>query len=239
LSFFKTFLALFKGQIKAHTGQFGEDVIIKKLFERKKKNGFYVDLGANHPFLHSNTAWFWLNGWNGMNVDANKKSIAIFNKIRKNDINLNYAIIPSEQYKKGVKSIELYLPDKETGPGGITATASVNRKIADKRNFTKKQNIDAIDINTLFSIHKITEIDYLNIDLEGIDEIVLFDIDFSKVKIYLISIEDYTTNINPTNQSKITTYMIENDFNFIGRVGPTSIFVRSDSFDLNLHTIKN
>ena len=76
-------------------------LLIKKLFERKKKNGFYVDLGANHPFLHSNTAWFWLNGWSGINVDANQKSIAIFNKIRKNDINLNYAIIPSEQYKKG------------------------------------------------------------------------------------------------------------------------------------------
>ena len=38
MSFFATFLALFKGQIKAHTGQYGEDVIIKKLFESKKKN---------------------------------------------------------------------------------------------------------------------------------------------------------------------------------------------------------
>jgi len=239
MSFLKTIMAFFKGQIKAHTGQFGEDVVIKKLFDRKKKNGFYVDLGANHPFLHSNTAFFWLKGWNGINVDANKNSISLFNKIRKSDINLNYAIISSKQYAKGIKSIELYLPDEETGPGGITATASVNKTIADERNFKKTITVDAIDINTLFSIHKITEIDYLNIDLEGIDEIVLFDIDFSKVKIYLISIEDYTTNINPTNQSKITTYMIENDFNFIGRVGPTSIFVRSDSFDLNLHTIKN
>jgi hypothetical protein len=239
LSFFKTFLALFKGQIKAHTGQFGEDVIIKKLFDRKKKNGFYVDLGANHPFLHSNTAWFWLNGWSGINVDANQKSTAIFNKIRKNDINLNYAIIPSEQYKKGVRSIELYLPDKETGPGGITATASVNKKTADKRNFTKKQNIDAIDINTLFSIHKITDIDYLNIDLEGLDEEVLLDLDFNKVKIHLIAIEDYSFNMNPINQSKITTYMLENGYIFMAKVGPTSIFVRGESFDSNLAIIKN
>ena len=70
MSFFKTFLALFKGQIKAHTGQFGEDVVIKKIFDHKKKNGFYVDLGAHHPFLHSNTAFFWLKGWNGINVDG-------------------------------------------------------------------------------------------------------------------------------------------------------------------------
>ena len=62
MSFLKTIMALFKGQIKCHTGQFGEDIVIKKLFDRKKKNGFYVDLGANHPFLHSNTAFFWLKG---------------------------------------------------------------------------------------------------------------------------------------------------------------------------------
>lgn len=239
MSFFKIFLALLKGQIKAHTGQFGEDVIIKKLFERKKKNGFYVDLGANHPFLHSNTAWFWLTGWSGINVDANQKSIAIFNKTRKNDINLNYAIIPSEQYKKGLRSIELYLPDKQTGPGGITATASVNKKVASERNFTKKQNVDAIDINTLFSSHKITTIDYLNIDLEGLDEEILLDIDFNKVKIHLISIEDYSFNLNPINQSKITTHMIENDYIFMAKVGPTSIFVSKKSFDSNLAVIKN
>jgi FkbM family methyltransferase len=238
-SFFKLFLALFKGQIKAHTGQFGEDVIIKKLFEREKKNGFYVDLGAHHPYLHSNTAWFWLNGWSGINVDASQKSIAIFNKIRKNDINLNYAIIPSEQYKKGVRSIELYLPDKATGQGGITATASVHKKTADKRNFTKKQNVDAIDINTLFSIHKITDIDYLNIDVEGLDEEVLLDLDFNKVKIHLISIEDYSFDINPINQSKITTCLLENGYIFKARVGGTSIFVRSESFDSNRAVIKN
>ena len=138
--FAKTLFALFKSQIKAHTGQFGEDIIIKKLFAPKKKNGFYVDLGANHPFLHSNTAWFWLNGWSGINIDANLKSISIFNKIRKKDTNLNYAIISSDQYRSGIRNINLYLPDEPTGPGGITATASVNQKIASDRKFSKKQS---------------------------------------------------------------------------------------------------
>ena len=238
MSFFKTFLALFKGHIKAHTGQFGEDIIIKKLFAREKKSGFYVDLGANHPFLHSNTAWFWLNGWNGINVDANQKSIAIFNKIRKNDINLNYAIIPSEEYKKGIRSVELYLPNEGTGPGGITATASINKKIANKRKFTKKVGVDAIDINTLFSDNNVTNIDYLNIDLEGLDEQALLDLDFNRVKIHLIAIEDYLFNINPVNQSKITTCMLKNGYIFMAKAGPTSIFVREKSFDPNLAIIK-
>jgi len=239
MSFFKIITAFFNGQVKAHTGQFGEDVVIKKLFDRKKKNGFYVDLGANHPFLHSNTAFFYHKGWRGINVDANKNSISLFNKIRKKDTNLNYAIISSKEYAKGIKTIDLYLPDKATGSGGITATASVKKSIASERNFIKKQVVESIDINTLFNAYSIVEIDYLNIDLEGVDEEVLFDIDFSKFKIYLIAIEDYTANINPSTHSNITSYMIKNNYDFTSRVGPTSIFVRRDSFDYNKHIIKN
>jgi FkbM family methyltransferase len=231
MSFFVTFLALLRGQIKAHTGQYGEDVIIKKLFESKKKDGFYVDLGANHPFEHSNTAWFWLNGWSGINVDANQKSIAIFNEIRRNDVNLNFAIIPSEKYKRGVRKIDFYFPDLVREVKGNAKTATVHKKTADKRGFKKKQNVDAIDINTLFNIHKITEIDFLNIDIEGLDEEVLLDLDFNKVKINVIAVEDYLFDLSPHNQSKITTFMVENNFIFKARVGPTSIFERSKSFD--------
>tara|TARA_B100000795_G_C22718906_1_gene406615 strand:+ start:165 stop:863 length:699 start_codon:yes stop_codon:yes gene_type:complete len=231
-------MALFKGQIKCHTGQFGEDIVIKKLFDRKKKNGFYVDLGANHPFLHSNTAFFWLKGWTGINVDANKNSILLFNKVRKKDINLNYAIISSIEYAKGIKTIDLFLPDEATGPGGITTTASIKETIANERNFKRKQLVDTIDIKTLFNQYKVFEIDYLNIDLEGSDEEVLFDIDLNKVKIYIIAIEDYKNNINPTTHSKITSHLIKNNYDFISRLGSTSVFVRKDSFDFDKHIIK-
>ena len=231
MSLFVTFLALLRGQIKAHTGQYGEDVIIKKLFESKKKNGFYVDLGANHPFEHSNTAWFWLNGWSGINVDANQKSIAIFNKIRRNDINLNFAIIPAEKYKRGIRKIDLYFSNQVREVKGNTKTATVHKETADKRGFKKKQNVDAIDINTLFNIYKITEIDFLNIDIEGFDEEVLLDLDFNKTKINIIAVEDYLFDLSPNNQSKITTFMLENNFVFKARVGPTSIFESSKSID--------
>ena len=226
MSFLKTIIALFKGHIKAHTGQWGEDIVIKKLFDRNKKNGFYVDLGANHPYFHSNTAF-----------DANKKSILLFNKVRNKDINLNYAIISSIEYAKGIRTIELFLPDEDE-PEGISSRASVNKFIANKRNFKRTQLVDTIDINTLFRKNKVFEIDYLNIDLEGLDEEVLFDIDLDKVKIYLIAVEDYANNINPSSNSRITSYMVKNNYDFISRCGPTSIFVRKDAFDFDTQIIK-
>jgi len=40
----------------------GEDMVLRHLFGADKLNGFYVDVGAFHPTLFSNTYFFYLNG---------------------------------------------------------------------------------------------------------------------------------------------------------------------------------
>lgn len=241
---FTTLSALLKGQLKGHTGQWAEDVVIRKLFLRSKKQGTYVDLGAHHPFIHSNTAWLWFKGWRGINVDANKHSIALFNKSRPNDTNLNLAIIPSSQYIGGTRIVDLYLPNEEsneTGEHGITATASVNSDIALERNFKKTEKVNSIDIHTLFEKYNLTEIDYLNIDVEGMDYQILQDINYTDIKIHAISIEDYCSNIHAAVESKIAKHLQKNGYDFVSRVGPTSIFARRESELLirNIYNLKN
>jgi len=224
--------ALLKGQLKGHTGQWAEDVVIRKLFLRSKKQGTYVDLGAHHPFIHSNTAWLWFKGWRGINVDANKHSIALFDKSRPDDTNLNLAIIPSSQYIGGTRMVDLYLPNEEsneTGEHGITATASVNSDIASERNFKKTEKVNSIDILTLFEKYNLTEIDYLNIDVEGMDFQILQDINFTDVKIHAISVEDYCSSIHAAVESKTTKHLQKNGYDLVSRVGPTSIFARRES----------
>jgi hypothetical protein len=45
-------------------GQEGEDLILEKLFEGQK-TGFFVDVGAHHPFRFSNTQLLYEWGWRG------------------------------------------------------------------------------------------------------------------------------------------------------------------------------
>lgn len=71
--------------------QSGEDRALYRYFERQD-NGFYVDVGAHHPFRFSNTCIFYARGWRGINIDAMPQSMALFRKYRKNDINLEVAI---------------------------------------------------------------------------------------------------------------------------------------------------
>ena len=81
----------FNGFVIKSYSQEGEDLILKRIFG-EKKNGFYVDVGAFHPFWISNTNIFYKNGWNGVNIDAMPSSMALFDKFRPRDINLECPI---------------------------------------------------------------------------------------------------------------------------------------------------
>ena len=67
---------------------YGEDLIINNFFKKKKK-GFYVDVGCYHPIDGSNTHLLFRRGWEGINIDVNSLSIDLFKAARKNDKNVN------------------------------------------------------------------------------------------------------------------------------------------------------
>ena len=68
-------------------GQEGEDILLTRIFGNKAY-GFFVDIGAHHPTRFSNTYMLSLNGWSGINIDANQHSINQFELTRSRDINI-------------------------------------------------------------------------------------------------------------------------------------------------------
>ena len=48
--------------------QEGEDIVIDRYFQHKAK-GFYVEVGAHHPFRFSNTYRFYRRGWTGVCIE--------------------------------------------------------------------------------------------------------------------------------------------------------------------------
>ena len=52
-------------------GQNREDEWIDKNLPLPEK-GFYVDIGCEHPFNHSNTAFLRDRGWKGLAIDGNR-----------------------------------------------------------------------------------------------------------------------------------------------------------------------
>ncbi len=224
----RMYKALLSGGIKGHFGQWAEDVMVRKLFPKNKKDGVYVDLGSYHPFIHSNTAYLWMKGWHGINVDANPNTIRLFNKIRPNDQNICCALIPQEDIEKGISQIELCLPDQPDMKAGVSATGTIVGNVANRRRFKNKILVDAKSISQILTDGKLRHVDYLNIDIEGHDEIILREINFNQICPKVVSIEDYANNFYNLIDSNITKIMTGHGYDIVARMGPTSIFERKN-----------
>lgn len=195
-----------------HFGNYGEDLILHRLFDRTYRNGVYVDLGAYHPFRFSNTSYFYLKGWSGINVDANKISIDLFNRARKNDVNIFAAVVPRDYPEKTIKF--------GRSGGNIDAIGSV----VSAENFQHVSSVPAITIDEILSKLQTPKIDFLNIDLEGMDEQIISEFDFNKYKPQVICIEVYGDNIIDVASSKTALILADNQYIPIARIGPSLIF---------------
>ena len=127
--------------------QFGEDAIIFNILTTRMKKtdaGFYVDIGAFHPRLFSNTKILSIMGWSGINIDANKDSIDLFNKERPNDINICCGVAPTDgelTYHKFSNNSTINITDAVN-----TFSPERAKKLQDDHNFKLDKTISACTV---------------------------------------------------------------------------------------------
>jgi hypothetical protein len=73
--------------------QYGEDLLLTHM--KPLGNGLYVDVGAFHPWEHSNTYKLYLKGWNGITIEPNPDRADIFKAARPRDQHLTLGIADS------------------------------------------------------------------------------------------------------------------------------------------------
>ena len=228
------FLSILKRKFKYQKKSYslnGVDLNIDYIF-KTKKNGFYLDIGAQHPISNNNTYLLFNKGWRGINIDLDKKNIDLFNIVRPNDINLNYAISDAE------KEADLYYYHDSSPINTLSKDVSdfQNAKVSKvKKVQTKILN------NILDDINLQNHIDYMNIDVEGYEEKVLKGFDIKKYKPSVISIEYLDLNMNKLEfknndinnlvSSNLYKFFIQNDYFFVNWLHGDLIFVHKDFRD--------
>jgi len=118
------------------------------------------------------------------------------------------------------------LPSKADYSTGVAATGTVNNSVGNERGFSETLQVPAISVASLLKNKNIKNIDYLNVDIEGYDEIILSEIDFSIITPTVVTVEDYSDDFGQLISSKITNQMRMNGYDLVGRAGPTSIFLK-------------
>ena len=206
------------------------DLIIDRIFSKNRK-GVYIDLGCNHPIKYNNTYLLHKRGWEGINIDSDRKSIEEFKKLRKKDHNVN-ELVSSKKDK-----IKYYFYHERS------ALNTVDPYIVRKRK-AKPMMIINRETKTLNSIienspYKRSKINLLSVDIENHEYEALKNFKFNKYKIDCIIIELINTKskkIETQNQnlefilkSKIYKLMIKNRYKLINWVNSDLIFFHKNS----------
>jgi FkbM family methyltransferase len=156
-----------------------EDLFLWALLAQRTP-GFYVDVGCNHERLHSVTRLFYERGWSGINIDANPKMAAEFGR-RNRDISVVAGV--------GESDGQLEFREYPLHDGLSTFDDDVKA-------FHEPSQYPHIDhlvrVRTLSSIldeFDVDRIDYLKIDVEGLEAAVLRGLDLDRYRPTVVVVE--------------------------------------------------
>lgn len=203
--------------IKAYS-QEGEDLVLNRLFDNKTNKGFYLDIGAHHPFRFSNTSFFYKKGWNGINIDAMPNSMKKFEIHRKRDINLEIGI--SE--KAGILE---YFVFNEPALNGFSSDLSYARENNEYK-IIQKINIQTYPLGEILNKYKnqFETIDFMSVDVEGLDLMVLKSNNWELYRPTYIIIELLDTELKNIEQNEVYNYLNSLNYSLVSKLVHSAIF---------------
>lgn len=209
---------LFDGYALKSYSQEGEDMILRRIFDEQEK-GFYVDVGASHPKRFSNTYHFYKKGWQGINIDATPGSMSVFRKYRPRDVNLEIAISSHNEVTK-------YYIFNDPALNTFNESLALNR---DGKNNYKITQIIELQTHTLKEIldeylsHK-QEIDFLNVDVEGMDLKVLESSDWQKYTPKVVLCEALSSELDDIKNDTTYKFLESKGYSLQAKTFNTLIF---------------
>ena len=173
-------------------------MILRHILGSHKMSGFYVDVGAFHPTLFSNTYFFYLNGWNGINVEARPGSKQLFDRVRPRDINLEVGV----SQENGSLTYHFIADDSTMN----SFSEDFLRQIDMLQHVRAKIPVPTLPLAEILNRHLSAgqAIDFMNVDVEGHDFEVLQSNDWTRFRPRIVVVED--EGLDP-RESKIVRMM--------------------------------
>lgn len=198
--------------------QEGEDLILLRFFKEKRR-GFYVDVGAHHPYRFSNTQIFYDMGWQGINIDALPGSMELFRRRRPHDINLEIGI--------GEESA--------TAQFHVFNEPAVNTfdpVLAKERNQLPWRIERVIDVPVLPLREVLAQhvsdgaiIDFLTVDVEGYDLAVLRSNDWVRYRPRLVLAESVGRDLSSIADEAIAVFLSQQGYRPYAKTVNTFFFI--------------
>ena len=214
---------------KISFSQTGLDLLLTNIFKGTKE-GFYIDIGCNHPVYNNNTFLFHKRGWKGLNIDLDKSSIDLFNIYRKDDLNIHAALSSSNNNRK-VYEFHAKSPLNTLDNKVANYQKAKVKNTYEIKTQTLNQVIDECGINN-------KKINFLSIDVEGHELEVLngFNINHYQPDVIIVEYLDLSIdkleiknlNINNVLNSELYNYMINKNYSLVNWLHSDLIFINNE-----------
>jgi FkbM family methyltransferase len=204
-----------------------EDVMLERLFAGQER-GFYVDVGAWDPDRLSTTKHFYLRGWRGINIEPIESRFRMFRETRPHDANLNVAIAaePGET---------VFWICREDDSRSTAETGAADALKAEGLTLLETR-VPTRRLDEIFAEQGVGDIDFLKIDVEGLEAEVIGTMAFERWRPRVLVIEATRPAIRPdwSNPEAVGTWqswepnLLARSYAFAHFDGLNRFYVRSE-----------
>ena len=193
---------------------------MKKLIERDvlPHEGFFIDVGCFHPVKNNTTFVLYQRGWRGINIDVDPVKIEACNLRRPQDTNVacavsmqaGKAIFLKKGYWSTLNSLEKLESAEKEGWRKMEVQTDTLSNLIDKTTYRNRQ------------------IDFLSVDVEGHDRIVLQSLDFNRYRPKVICVETWDTTLDGVMASELYGFLVSEGYHLINWISLNLIFRHRD-----------
>lgn len=203
-----------------YKSQYGQDKFLNENFFHSKKNGVFVDIGAHDGVELSNSFFYEKIGWTGICIEANPK---VYEKLKQNRTCIS--INGGAWYEDTVKTFRLIDGYSEMLSGIVDTynqphETRINTECESTGGSYQDIEINCYNITNLLIKNNITSVDFMSIDTEGSEFNIIKGIDFNKIKIKVLLIENNYNDIN------IKNFLLENGYSYHTRLNIDDVYVK-------------
>ena len=192
----------------SHTG---EDRILESLISPQiSSEGYYVEVGSNHPKFLSNTYSLYRKGWRGICIDANPKFKLLHEKYRPRDESIT-ALVALEE-----KVLDFYLVENDV-------LSTLNPVVAAQYSHgglkVRSVPLEAQSLTAILDKAKAPKaFELLSIDAEEHDLEVLKCLDWDKYQPTWVVVEDESWDWSKFEENETVAFMQAKKYRLIGGI---------------------
>lgn len=197
--------------------QNAEDVVLYRALESSTSR-FYIDVGAGHPTNDSVTKAFYDRGWHGINVEPDEHLYRALADERPRDVNLPVGLAATPG--------RLMFHQSGAFPGASTF-AALHGPLRHDESIVERE----VDVTTLAEICRrfgVSEVDFLKIDVEGLERQVLLGADFEQWRPRIVVIEATIPHSREPVHEEWESLLLERSYGLALFDGLNRFYVRSE-----------